>query len=282
MKTMNSETTAEINFFGHTHDGSLPWMDSNPKLGWTASNYAHTPVRVSIHDLRHNETKFTLDKNGFEIMKYNGHVHDPFDNDSEMHRCYFDDIVNLLKKHLNASRVIIFNHIIRFRGPTLSNEQCDANHKNPIFYPHVDNSPAAVRVKVEELFGKEETEKIMQNRFQIINVWRPLGSNPIVNTPLTICDYQTIDLNNDLRISEVRNTMATTEIYMISHNSQDTQKWYYLSQMQSDEMFVFKIFDSNSTVAQFGAHTAFSNDSLPKSDVEQISIELRCLVIYDQ
>jgi hypothetical protein len=76
--------------------------------------------------------------------------------------------------------------------------------------------------------------------------------------------------------------MATNEVYMISRNIQDAQKWYYLSQMRSDEMFVFKIFDSNSEVAQFGAHTAFTNESMSKMDVEQISIEVRCLVVYDQ
>jgi hypothetical protein len=203
---MGGDIIAEINFFGYTLDGSSPWLDSNPKLGWTASNYAHTPARVTIHDLRHKENNFDLDNNGFEIVKYIGHVHDTFDNNSEMHRCYFDDIANLLKKRLDASRVIIFNHITRFRGPPLTADQCDANHKNPVLYPHVDNTPTAARFKVEEILGKEEAKNVMQNRFQIIIVWRPLGSNPIVNTPLTICDYRTIDLNNDLRISEVRNT----------------------------------------------------------------------------
>jgi hypothetical protein len=148
--------------------------------------------------LRHKQNKFDHDNNGFEIVKYIGHVHDAFDNNSEMQRCYFDDIANLLKKRLDASRVIIFNHITRFRGPSLTTDQCDANHKNPVFYPHVDNTPTAARFKVEEIFGKEEAKNVMQNRFQIINVWRPLGSNPIMNTPLAICDYRTIDLNNDL------------------------------------------------------------------------------------
>ena len=282
VEIMGGDIIGEINFFGHTLDGSSPWMDSNPKLGWTASNYAHTPVRVNIHDLRGKESDFNLDNNGFEIVKYIGHVHDAFDNDSEMQRCYFDDIINLLKKRLGASRVVIFNHITRFRGPPLITDECDANHKNPVFYPHVDNTPTAARAKIEEIFGKEEAKNVMKNRFQIINIWRPLGVNPIINTPLTICDYRTIDLNTDLHVADVRNTAATIEVYAISHNIQDAQKWYYLSQMRSDEMFVFKIFDSNSDVAQFGAHTAFPNESIPKTDVEQISIELRCIVIYDQ
>jgi hypothetical protein len=52
--------------------------------------------------------------------------------------------------------------------------------------------------------------------------------------------------------------------------------------MRSDEMFVFKIFDSNPDVARFGAHTGFINEHVPPTDLQQKSIEMRCLVLYDQ
>jgi hypothetical protein len=128
----------------------------------------------------------------------------------------------------------------------------------------------------------------MKNRFQIINIWKPLGSNPIVNNPLTICDYQSIDLKNDIHLSDVRGTEKSTSSFAffknihISKNIQDAQKWYYLSNMKSDEMFVFKIFDSDQNVAQFGAHTAFINENAPSPDTEQCSIEVRCFAFYDQ
>lgn len=121
----------------------------------------------------------------------------------------------------------------------------------------------------------------MQKRFQIINIWRPLGPNPIISTPLTLCDYYTLDIDNDLHVSGVRNSRATSSFYMISRNIKDAQRWYYLGQMKSDEMFILKIFDSDPEVAQFAAHTAFINDTVPSTDAEQHSIEIRCLVFYD-
>jgi hypothetical protein len=278
---MDSNITGELNFFSHTIDGSPPWMDSTPKLGWTASNFARTPARVTIHDLRGRENTVDLDNNGFELLKYAGRIHDVFDDNSEAQQCYYEDIVNALKKHLGASRVVVFNHIMRSRGPPRAADQCDLTHKNPIFYPHVDNDPFAARYKVKEILGEEEAKKVIQKRFQIINVWRPLGPNLIMNTPLTICDYRSLDLDNDIHVSEARGTVATISLYMISRNSRDAQKWYYLSQMRSDEMIILKIFDSNPDVAQFGAHTAFTNDYVPLTDVEQHSIEIRCLVLYD-
>ena len=256
-------------------------MDSTPKLGWTASNYARTPARVTIHDLRDRENTVDLDKNGFELLRYDGHIHNVFDDNSETQRCYYNDVVNMLKSRLGASRVVIYNHIMRSRGPPRSADQCDSTHKNPVFYPHVDDDPFSARFKVTEILGEEEAHEVMQKRFQIINVWRPLGPNSVVSTPLAICDYRSLNLDEDIHVSEIRGTAATISLYMISRNTQDAQRWYYLSQMRSDEMVILNIFDSNHDVAQFGAHTAFTNEDVPPTDVEQHSIEVRCLFLYD-
>ncbi len=257
-------------------------MDGTAKLGWTTSNYVRIPTRLPIYDLRGRENDFNLDKNGFEFHKYVGDIHSVFDNKSQVQQSYYEDIRNLLKKRLGASRVIIFNHSIRFRGPPLPADQCDDNHKNPVFYPHFDNDPSSAKLKVKEILGEEEAQKVLNNHFQIINVWKPLGPNPITNTPLTICDYQSLDIKNDIHISEVRGSESTISSYALSRNIEDAQKWYYVSNMKSDEMFIVKIFDSNPNVAQFGAHTAFINDKAPTTNTEQCSIEMRCLVFYDE
>ncbi len=103
-----------------------------------------------------------------------------------------------------------------------------------------------------------------------------------MKNPLAICDYCSLDLVNDIHTADVRGTQATISVYVISHNIQDAQKWYYLSQMRSNEMLIFKIFDSHSDATQFGAHTDFTNECVSSPDVQQISIEMRCLVFYDQ
>jgi len=60
------------------------------------------------------------------------------------------------------------------------------------------------------------------------------------------------------------------------------QRWYYLSQMRSDKIFLFKIFDRKPDVAQFGVHSAFINKHVLPKDVEQKNIEVRSLVFYDR
>ena len=49
--------------------------------------------------------------------------------------------------------------------------------------------------------------------------------------------------------------------------------------MTSNEMFVFKMFNSNVDLAQFGAHTAVVDESAPQTNLEQSSIEMRCLIL---
>jgi hypothetical protein len=279
---MAGDGIQEINFFTPAEDSSSLWMDFTPTLVTGAKNFVSKPVRVTIRDLRDKEGSVDLDTHGFEVLKYDGHIHDEFDDDSEMQKSYYEDIIALLKKRLGASNVLIFNHIFRTRGSPRTADQCDSTHKNPGLQAHVDSDAPGVLWKVEQLLGKEEAKKAMHNRLQMINIWRPVGPNPITNIPLALCDYRSVDVDKDMHVVQYRGTPNSLSGYQMSYNAQGIQKWYYLSQMRSDEMFVFKIFDSRPDVAQFGAHSAFVNkDALPM-DVEQKSVEVRCLVFYDQ
>jgi hypothetical protein len=279
---MGGDITGELNFFSHTIDGSPPWADANYKLTIPLTNFAHTPARITIHDLRGKENNFDLNIHGFEVHKYDGRVHDEFDNDSESQRTYYEDLAALLKKRLGASRVVVFNHVFRYRGPARSADACDPNHKHPAVHPHVDFDGPGVHSKLKEVLGEEEAKTLMQNRFQLINIWRPIGPSAITKNSLTLCDYRSLDLQNDIHLTEIQGSNITLSVYTISHNAQNAQKWYYMSEMRSDEMLVFKIFDSDPSVAQFCAHTGFINDHVPVNDVQQTSLEARCFVFYDQ
>jgi hypothetical protein len=52
--------------------------------------------------------------------------------------------------------------------------------------------------------------------------------------------------------------------------------------MKSNEMFAFKMFDSKSDVAKFAFHTAFIDQNVPIPNEVQKSLEIRCLVFYDE
>ena len=51
--------------------------------------------------------------------------------------------------------------------------------------------------------------------------------------------------------------------------------------MRSNEMYIFKSYDSKPGVAEWAPHTAFENTTAHLSKDEQKSLEFRCLVFYD-
>jgi hypothetical protein len=171
--------------------------------------------------------------------------------------------------------VIIYHYTFPFRYSPRPDDHCNDTQRNPVFYPHVDIDPFGVQGLVEKELGKEEGEKAKKNRLQVIKVWRPLGLNPITDKPLTICDYCSVDINKDVHPLTIRGADNHSTAYTSSHNTHNARIWYYLSQMRSDEMFIFKIFDSKPDVALFAFHTAFKNGNGPTSNEEQKSFELR-------
>lgn len=278
---MGGDVVGNINYFSYSIDGCPAWFISSALPTAQRSNFVQAPVQITIRDLRGKEDSVNLDANALEVMKYNGSIQEHFEKSSEAQQTHYQEISDILKKRLGASRVLVYHHSFRFRGPPAADEQCDDNHRNPVFYPHVDRDRDAVYSVIEKQLGPQEAEKVKKHRIQMINVWRPVGSNPITKNPLTICDYRSIDVDKDVKPMTTRLVDSNITAYTISRNANDAHIWYYLSRMRSDEMFVFKMYDSKPDVAPMAFHTAFQNDTEPTPTEEQLSIELRCLIFYD-
>jgi hypothetical protein len=279
---MTGDVVGDINYFTSTTDGCLPRVTTQAASAKMKSNLVQVPVPVTIQDLRGVEKSVNLDTNGFEVIKYNGSIQDEFEKGSEAQKNYYEEISQLLKKRLGASRVIIYHYAFRFRNSPLSNGQCNQTHRNPAFYPHIDLDSFGVPGVLERELGKEEGEKAKKNRIQVINIWRPLGPNPITDKPLAMCDYLSIDIGKDVHQFTFYGLEENHTSCTLSRNDQYAHMWYYLSQMRSDEMFIFKTFDSKPDVAQFAFHTAVTIGNEPTPNEEQKSLELRCMVFYDE
>ena len=278
---MKVDVIGEIKYLTSTTDACPAWLVEHSIPTTVRSNFVQVSTPIAIYDLRGKENTVSLDTNGLEVMKYNGSIHEEFEDNSEAQTTHYEEISDLLKKRLGASRVHIFHHAFRFRSAGISDEKINETHRNPVFYPHVDFDPAEALEIVDRKLGKEESEKLKKNRIQMINVWRPIGPNPITDKPLTICDYRSIDINKDVRPLTIRGVNRDHSAYALSRSAANAHTWYYMSDMRSDEMFVFKIFDSKVDVAQCAFHTAFKNGNGTAPKDEQKSVEFRCLVFYD-
>jgi hypothetical protein len=78
-------------------------------------------------------------------------------------------------------------------------------------------------------------------------VWKVLRG-PNNDWPLALCDYQTIDMENDTISSDVLHERSVGENVILHKNPKHT--WYYLSNQDEDDLIVFR--NVNSKLQQPG------------------------------
>ena len=221
---------------------------------------------VRIEDARGRENEFTLDRNGFALTHAATAVKDFYDPE-EIKRVYYPEVESLLRQRLGASRVFVFDHVVRNAGrPGL------AEPSRQVHNDHTANSaPRRVRDHLSE-----DAEDLLKHRFGAVNVWRPIRG-PVQDSPLALCDGRTFSEANlipsDLVYAHVRG-----ETYRVEFS--EKHRWYYFSDMQTDEALLIRIYDSATDGrARLSFHTSFENPLAPGAPPRE-SIEVRSLVFF--
>lgn len=259
---------ASLSFYKAPEDGAPPHNYVEPLPGVPQRNWGDNWTKVTLDDLRGQEHKFTLDNNAFDTYQdvKSGLDKNGFDDDAQIRRVYYPEVEKLLLDNVQgAKRVLLFDHTIR--RPT--------GNRNPVTRVHIDQTPfsAAERVKFHL---PDEAEELLQGRYRIINVWRPLNG-PVMSFPLAVADSQTVE-DSDLIPIEHRYPDRNGQTAAVQYNP--GQKWYYWSGMTNEDRLLLKCFDSHERVGQWGRvpHTAFENPNTPEGAVGRESIEVRALV----
>ncbi|KAM0276438.1 hypothetical protein ACHAQH_006743 [Verticillium albo-atrum] len=249
---------------------------------------------------------FSTETSGFGV--YNSPAKEKeFTDDDAVRGAYYDEVEALLRKKLpGVSKVVIFDHTIRRR--------VEGAARQPVQQLHVDQTPWAAEQRVRRhVEDGEEAERLLKGRFQIINVWRPIG-HAASDFPLAVVDWRTtkpddlikVDLmypvrgegdDGDDRGKEIlpdASTIDSTEGYAAKGETyavapSDAHKFYYVKDMTPEEAMFIKCFDSRSEGlpggkegrAAYTPHTAFIDPQTPEGVKGRQSIEVRCLVFYD-
>jgi hypothetical protein len=88
---------------------------SDPPPGVPRWNGIDDPHDVRIEDARGREAEFTLDRNGFALIKAPTAVSD-FYSEDQIKQAYYPEVARLLRETLGASRVFVFDHNVRNAG----------------------------------------------------------------------------------------------------------------------------------------------------------------------
>ncbi|KAH8598286.1 hypothetical protein B0O99DRAFT_616347 [Bisporella sp. PMI_857] len=265
---------ATLNYFTPPEDGAVPFnYVETPPEGQPQRNFGSFDVQVLVHDIRGKESEYNLDRDAFAIVSnVPESAEKDFVDDDSIKEKYYPEVERLILDNVPGSnQVFIFDHTIRRSNPNAP--------RTPVQRVHIDQTAKSAAQRVH-FHLPEEAEQLLNGRYRIINIWRPLNG-PVQASPLAFASSATLR-DEDLIPIEHRYPTRTGEIAGIVYNKE--QKWHYLSGMTNDERLFLECFDSESlkpgTEVQGGRvpHTAFKHPRTPEGARGRESIEVRALV----
>jgi hypothetical protein len=197
-----------------------------------------------------------------------------FYDEEELRSVYYPEIERLVKEVSGASRVMIFDHTVR-SGDEATQEA--KRVREPVKVVHNDYTAWSGPQRVRDLLPADEAETLLEHRFAVIQVWRPIGA-PVDASPLAICDAGSI-APAELIPAERRHPGRVGEIYHVAYSP--NHRWYYFPRMRRNEALVFKCYDSKKDGrARFTAHGSFDDPTSSPDAPPRESIEMRTFAFF--
>jgi hypothetical protein len=264
--SLPKNVTGTLHYLQRTAERPVRYV-GEPPPGAVEWNGIDDPRDVLIQDARGRESAFTLDRNGFALLRTPTQVRD-FYSPEEVKAVYYPEVERLLRDTLGASRVFAFDHGVRNAGIPGGRE--------PSRRVHNDHTVNSAPRRVRDHLG-EDAEELLKHRFGVVNVWRPIRG-PVLDSPLALCDARTFTdadlIASDLVYPHVRGETSSVEF-------KPEHRWYYFSEMQPDEVLLIRVHDSaNDGRARLSFHTSFENPAAGSGAPPRESIEVRTLVFY--
>jgi hypothetical protein len=260
-----------------------PWSKTNrlyvaPGGHMTTTQYA--PRTVPIVNGRPFRDDFGLDTSGFTLLDHRSAVTD-FGDAEQLDAVYTGEVIDLVREVTGTEHVVSTGWVIRRSGPELKGAQPPAPDV------HVDIHPgrADARLAAAAPFpGRPYRRAIMTS------LWRAF-SPPPQDCPLAILDYRSLD---DAE-GEVNLLLFTDKLpgpgEVPAIDDQDSQPagtvftyrpshlWWYFPDMRDDEALLFKLHDTDHSVAWRAPHAAFRDESAEGAHPRE-SVELRTIAFF--
>lgn len=256
--------SAIVNY--HVAEGGPPTyeIDAGGAAG-TLVSPSHAPTVVDVTDLRGLEASITYAEDGLCFAR-SPTVVTSFEHDDRWQPVYDEELRTLLRRHLGAQDVRVFDHTVRVDDPTAV--------RRPARNAHVDYSPRGARQRLNELLGATEAAQCERGHYAFVNVWRPIGS-PVNSAPLGFVRPSTVASTDFIPIELVYPDRIG---HILGLQSNGNHEWVYMSKMTPDEVVCFTVYDNRGRPSV--GHSAL--DLVEDEHVHTIrrSIESRTLVRF--
>lgn len=237
-------------------------------------------TRMPVHDARRLDPPPGVDDAGFAIVAHRSAVTD-FYADDEVRGEAYAEARALLQDCLGADAVMVFDHNQRSAARARAGQP---GVRTPVDAAHNDYTPSSGPRRAREILEDAGRTDLLGARLALINVWRPI-IGPAQDVPLAICDARSAAPADFVETDilhfgedDLETPRHTGQIYSVRHNPE--HRWYYVPDMQPDEVLLLKNWDSDPHRAAYTAHTGFRNPRAPDTTVPRESIELRTLVAW--
>ena len=102
---------------------------------------------------------------------------------------------------------------------------------------HVDQTPESAAARVARHLPPDDVPTLLSRRFQIINLWRPIGK-PALDWPLALCDGRSVDAARDLVPTTLKYPDRDGETFSVRYA--EGHRWKYMRGMSPDELVLIK------------------------------------------
>ena len=137
------------------------------------SSGTHETQRVTIADGRQRAAEWSLDGNGFVLVRHPTAMRDFFDA-AELKSVYVPEMERLVREVSGASRAVMFDHTLRSGDES---EREARLIREPVLNAHNDYTEWSGPQRVRDLLP-DEAEGLLTRRFAVIQTWRPIR-NPV-------------------------------------------------------------------------------------------------------
>ena len=245
-----------------------------PEAGVKLNPPGTDPREVEIHNAWPRVAELSADREGFELHDFEARF-DQFDDDASIHASFYPQVVDYVKRHSGARRVVVFDHTIRKRLPADLKAQTTVQ-RPAVMLVHSDYTPASGPQRVRDIVP-QDAEDLLTRRVAFYNVWKPLYRR-VEELPLAMIDAQTQDAEDLLRM-DLKYRERTGEIYVMRHSPR--HRWHYFPQMEASQALMLKTYDSETDGrARFMGHSAFEDPTTAPDAPKRESIEVRTMAIF--
>jgi hypothetical protein len=235
---------------------------------------------IQIEDLRGKATAPVLEREGYQLFP------------RQRSAAHLSELGSVLEVYLPELRRFIADltgadHVFALRRPVARSmaPAADRDHvpqEATAGLVHIDYNAFSARAAANVAATEDGSDGLPPGRLTAFTAWRVLTPPP-QDRPLALCDVRSVsegDLVRSLASGTQGGSNEATEYYSVRNNPK--HRWCFFSDMEPDELLIFKQYDSRLSGPSGCPHVAFLDPLRQAVAAERRSLEVRLFTVHDR